>query len=77
MRNPTGRRSINELIKRYEMVTLPPGFRRPEITTLPPSYPRKRRRKKVLATEGSRITAASIIGILVGATGHALITRKQ
>jgi len=60
-----GYRNINELIRSSERVTLPP-------TSIQP----KRRRKKVLRTERQRVTAASIIGALVGATGYAMITRK-
>ena len=62
-----GYRNINELIRSTERPTLPPRSIQPK---------QHRRRKKVLKTERERITAASIIGALVGATGYAMITRK-
>ena len=58
----SGNRNINELINRSNRDTLPPTSKQPS---------RKRRRKKI----DSRITTG-FIGLLIGAAGTALITRK-
>ena len=61
-RSLTGHKNIDELISRSNRKTVAPMSIQPT---------RKRRRKKI----DSRITTG-FIGILLGAMGHALITRK-
>ena len=59
----SGNKNIDELISRSNRDTLPPTSKQPS---------RKRRRKKI----DSRITTG-FIGLLIGAAGTALITRKS
>jgi len=63
MKHLPGERNINELIKRSQRDTMPP-------TSIQPS--RKRRRRKI----DSRVTSG-FIGIILGAAGHAIITRNK
>ena len=69
MKNYTaGSRNINELISRSDRKTMAPtSVRRPQP---------KRKTKPIVTRRGFELSAATVLGAVVGAVGHAIATKK-
>jgi hypothetical protein len=63
-----GSRDINELIARSNRLTIAPtSVRRPQLKQQP---------KPIVSRRGFELSAATVIGAVVGAIGHAYIIKK-